>query len=100
MSDLVYTELFVGTLKILNHEILMIDCCSIDKARVQQRKENCLFCHIAYNQIYYSQLLFPDPRMLHVPLGVQVLVNNHGVKVVYEPLCPMEPICTWRSFRY
>ena len=32
LSVLVYIELLVGTLKILNHKILMMEYCSTDKA--------------------------------------------------------------------
>ena len=70
---LVYIELFVGTLKILNHRILTMNYFSTDKAYIQERKEICLFCQKDYLQIYYPQLLCPI-QLLHVSLDVQVLV--------------------------
>ena len=33
----------------------------------------CSFFQKAYIQIYYPELVFQSPRMLHVPLDVQVL---------------------------
>ena len=72
--SLVHTELFTGTLKVLNHRIWMKDYCSTDKAYVQWKKEACPYWQKTYMQIYYPQLLCLNPRMLHVPLGVQVLV--------------------------
>ena len=52
----------------------MMEYCSKDKVYGQQRMEICLICQKAYIQIYYTQLLSSNPRMLHDPLDVQVLV--------------------------
>ena len=109
--SLVHIELFTGTLKILNHRILMKDYCSTDKVYVKWRKETCPFCQKTYMQIYYPQLLCLNPRMLHVPLGVQVLVLTacgrwkltiiiDWAKIVCEPWFSMELIAMWRSFRH
>ena len=58
----------------ITHKILMMEYCSKDKVYGQQRMEICLIFQKAYIQIYYPQLLSSNPRMLHDPLDVQVLV--------------------------
>ena len=52
----------------------MMQYYSTDQAYIQLRKKTCPFCQKAFIQIYYPQLLCPNPIMLHVPLDVQTLV--------------------------
>ena len=74
LSVYVYIELFAGTLEILNQIILMMEYCSTDKTYVQYKKESCPLYQKTYIQIYYSEVLCPNSRMLHVPFDVLVLV--------------------------
>ena len=50
----------------------MMEYCSTDKAYI--KKGNLSQCQKAYMQIYYPQFSCQNPRMLHVPLDVQLLV--------------------------
>ena len=67
-------ELFVESLKILSHRILMMEYCLTEKAYIQEKKECFPFCQKAHTQICYSKLLCPNLRMLRVPLDVQCLI--------------------------
>ena len=90
LSILVYIELFVGTLKILNHmECMMEYCstdmmeyCSTDKAYAMKQGNLPLLSKSLYTNILYS-IVMSNPRMLHVFLDVQVLVLT---AYVYNPL--------------
>ena len=82
LSILVYIELFVGTLKILNHIILMMEYCSTDKAYAMKQGNLSLLSKSLYTNILYS-IVMSNPRMLHVFLDVQVLVLT---AYVYNPL--------------
>ena len=39
-----------------------------------KKKEACPLCQKAYIQMFYSQLLCPNARILHVALDIQFLV--------------------------
>ena len=65
---------FVRIIKILNNRILTMVHCLTCKVPIQQMKETCHFCQKAYMQRYYPQLLYPNPKILNVPLDGQVLV--------------------------
>lgn len=67
-------ELFVESLKILSHRILMMEYCLTEKAYIQEKKECFPFCQKAHTQICYPELFYPNLRILNVPLDVQVLV--------------------------
>ena len=71
---LVCIKLLIRDLKILNHRILIMEYCLTDKAYVQYRKETLPFCQKFYLKICYSELLFPNLRMLNAPYDVQVSV--------------------------
>lgn len=64
-SVLVEVELFKGTLKILNHRILMIEHCLTDK-------ETCPFYQKACIQNIILKFYVTNQRMLHALLNVKV----------------------------
>ena len=74
LSVIIYIELFVGALKILNQRKLMMEYCLRNKA--YKKRELVSFCRKAYMQRNYPQFLCQNPRILHVPLDAQDFSSN------------------------